>query len=205
MNQPVALDKSCDVSAWASDDETRYNLAHVQVQVEKRRVVATNGHVLIAVPLPEVLVDLLPTDADVAPKHDVSIHHTALKTALKGLSKRKNSPPGSKQCLVSNGTPSEVSLRFYGETGSPYSTTTTLENDEAIKYPDVDQVFPSGDVKAHIALDPHYLKLLAEYAIANGASSVRLEVRDALDPLLARMTLPDDHREVRAVVMPMRF
>ena len=96
----------------ASKDETRPNMCHVELDVKEKRMVATNGHCMVVVP---VTVE----------EHDTSgpISKDALVAARK-LAKNTNGDA----CIKANG-----SLAVHGA---------TFDRPEARQFPPVDQVIP---------------------------------------------------------------
>lgn len=168
----------------ACADETRVALQHVELDTEKKRLLATDGHRLVVVPCG---VDIGDTRGP--------IPEAALVAARKAAKKAKH--PTAQ--VVCNGA---VKAPVAGQSFD-------RPNDRA--FPPVDEVIPR-DRKPTIALNAKYLKEIAD-AIGSSDGIVVLSLGDPEDPIVvwgtvggSRGATPlDGARDAFAVLMPCRI
>lgn len=198
----IELDRFCDVSAWASDDATRLSITGVRIDVERKQVVATNGHILVAVPLPGPNNALTPSVEGSMPAESFTIPADALRAALKSIPKAKSTLECQRRAAVAQTGPSRLELTTWPQ--FPAATKQFVEIDRSA-FPDYAQVVPQSEPTATVSVNPHYLKLLAEYAIAAKSPSVSLEVRGTQDLLVATCPIDNEpNRRAKMFIAPMR-
>lgn len=189
------------VAKAASDDACRPQLNGVHFRPDGS-IEATNGHMLlrftpntdpesVEYPAKAVGVDNL---ADIPPA-GVIVPTETCTDAAKALPKRQRMP------VLNNVVMAECN-------GTVRLASTDLEkrSDHVAKpvdmpYPNTDQVFPKDDPTLVIGFDAHYLKTLAEAALAvNPSGEVRLEMHGPLKAMVARVV--GDRGNLVGIVMP---
>lgn len=209
----LVLDAACDVSAWASTDVTRYNLLNACIDRARGVVVATNGHVLIKVPLPKSPKPdtLPPTPGSNAldGKATLLLPASALKAALKNRPKghaRAGQPPPVVAIGQAGVAEGHVNLTTWGTSGSPVTAQVRIEE---CQFPDYEHVIPTNPPRASVGISARYLEMVADYAKkASGDPNVGviLTIEDEQSPVCARVQVgQDDRREAMMVIMPMRM
>jgi hypothetical protein len=176
----MKMDKSYKPELCASDDSTRTQLCEPWLDVEKKRLCATNGHMLISVPIETDDVDAtgpLPSDA--------------LKAARKACGR----------------SASEISLSANGTVQIPGGA--SFPRDKTVQFPPIDQVIPSykkGDKgTVTFGVNAHYLATLAK-ALGSDTGVIQITIKiengTTLDPLLVSRDV--GHKDEVALVMPCR-
>lgn len=176
----MRIDKDHKIELCASHDECRPHLLHPQLDVENKRLMATDGHRLVILP-----VEL--DDGDVSGP----VSREAIKAARKGpLAKSK---AGGVIAINANG-----SLAI--EQGP------TFPRPDNESFPPVDKVVPNG--KNHTVVVGLNARYLWEIAQALGTVNVRIEIAPAeagkpmLDPIV--VTTNGDRDAGVGVLMPVR-
>lgn len=179
-----ALDAACDVSALASTDSDRFGLRCVAIS--RGHAVATNGHVLLAVPL------LNPGAPDVP---DVLVPAKALGQAI-----RANKADG-------------VTVDMDARTMSgPLATMPTPPSEDGGSFPRWERVIPDGEPESIVMLDAELLAAVLAHARKHAKPSGRKsKARPVVMTLRGKANAAclsyqtEDGRTVRAVIMPMRM
>jgi len=210
---PVFLDAACDVSAFTSDDPSRFIIQGAHLT--EKHIEATNGAMLIRVPLPSVDTSNFPdTTAPDTFSPDQIMPVKPLLEALKNTKTKSIHPACS---LVRVASIPEV------ENKRPklILSTTDLENERTITatpipgtYPNIDAVMPKRENKLSITLSADLLLEVAKYAIAHGVlvgkhkhtqgHPIRFDFVDDLSPAEFTVKLSED-RCVTGLVLPMRM
>ena len=167
-------------SAASQDPFSRYTLSAVQLDVEHKRLMATDGHILAIIP------------AEVEPEDHSGLISLETIKAIRGMEKRSKA-----SCKVqTNGKVTAHSIS--GEhLEQEYSTG---------RFPNVDMVVPKFDGPPTVSIDVRLLMRLAEAlkseAIGkNEPAFVSLWVKDANSPVLVKSTKDADSV---GVIMPCR-
>lgn len=201
------LGKEHDITAFASDDPSRYVLKSVHYNEKAQCLEATNGRFLIRVP---VTVDEgeFPTLSGecIAPK-DCILPLAPFKKALASIP-NGGSLPILKHVALSASAGDKLRLTTNDMETENNTVTKPVEGN----YPNCEQVIPKEPAKFAIALDPSLLKTVVEYfAKHNGEKTraVRLEFfgdkkPSDLSPVRITGTLANG-KEAMVVLMPMRL
>lgn len=209
---PVLLDAACNVAAFASTDPKRYVINGVHVTREYAE--ATDGKMLIRVPLPKTdPAEFPPTTApsEFAPGQILLVK--PLLEALKSAKDAGRSCPLPICAMVRLSSSPAV-----GEKPAKlHLTTSDIDNERTIvvkpiegSYPNVNQAIPTAEPKFSITLSADLLAEIAKYAIAHGQSDkhdnhgIRFDFLDSTDPVRFSINLPDG-RKTTGVLMPMRM
>jgi DNA polymerase III sliding clamp (beta) subunit (PCNA family) len=179
----MKFDPKVRPEVFASKDETRTHLVNVHLDLEAKRLVATDGHRLIATPVEDVEAD-----------HGGPITAAALAEARK-LTTRKRG--GHEARLGANGALTLLN-------GA------TFPRPEPEQFPDWQRVVPSWRTALTIVSEdftaPRTIGVNAKYLAgvfeAIGDGQVDMTVRGELDPIEFRFT--GELGETVMVVMPMR-
>jgi hypothetical protein len=207
---PVLLSKEHDISAFVSNDESRYALNGIHYNAEKSRLEATDGRILITISLASK--NSATSFRDMPP----------LKGALPGAPESCTFPPKALTDVLAHVVDGRVALAclkrvvFGGgdkENSQPISfTTTDLDTEHTVyskviecNYPDVEAVLPTFESRASILLGPHLLKKALDYAtdIAH-ATSIKLELSGELHDAARISFTTAGGRDVLVALMPMR-
>ncbi len=212
----VLLNKSHDITAFASTDESRYVINSVHYNPTPKEgttayLEATDGRVMIRVPAPHFEASMLPVKGACAELPEECIIPSALlKKAI------KNIPNG--------GTPTAMQLaRLDAKNGRVTLTTTDIESEQAVSakaiegtFPNTEQVIPRGDVVLSVSLNPHLLGVIAAYAEKHASSqnhgvvlhfykdSLAKSPTEVIGPIGFQITLADGSKAT-GVLMPMRL
>ncbi len=202
----LVLDRTCDVTAWASEDPTRFNLCGAHLELEKNRIVATDGHRMLLVPLPKRLeAQEPPVHQGERPRTSLIIPRATLIEALKSIPKAKNNPTIPDVITVGMMDNGAVNLTSWTKELARVERTAMPVDG---KFPDVEQVIPSDPPRARIGLSAQYVKELGETALKLSGEKnlgIELEIRGSLDPVVATFVVGDDQRKATALIMPMRL
>lgn len=206
---PVFLDAACNIAAFASTEPSRYVINGIHITRDYAE--ATDGRMLIRVPLPAVDVESFPpTSAPTEFTGNQILPVKPLQEALRSAKEagRAASLPICSMIRISS------SPAAGEKPGKLHLTTNDLENERTIAakpidgdYPNVDQVIPTADPTFSITLSADLLIEIAKYAIAHNDREhhpVRLDFLDNTDPVRFSIQLPDS-RKATGVLMPMRM
>lgn len=156
------------VAAFASKDETRYNVTRVHLTSEYAE--ATNGHILMRAPKVE------DDPADFPQKDGVNLGNPLPAAGVlldpKSIKRVQAARPKGKAIPILN----HLAVgHVNGSQNEAIITATDLETVSAARvpqtgtqFPDADKVIPSVDGRIAVNVNAHYLKALAEYAIKYG-------------------------------------
>lgn len=214
--KPCLLARYHDLSAFTSKDAARYVIQGVHLDVQRRFVEATDGRMLVRVPVTEH-VDEFPAVTDKRETCESAIVPVAaLKKALANVPARTTLPVLAHvrfSAATANGDGAPKATMTATDLDAEHSVTTrTVEE----KYPDTDVVIPNEFPKLSIALASGLLKRLCEYADKHGAecggnvdgTTIRFELVDELSPVRVSFDVKDafgDLVKVQAVLMPCRI
>lgn len=160
----------------ASKEETRFTLRAVKVDVEKKRAMATDGHMLAIVP------------CEVSDSDKSSLLSTDSIKQIRAMEKRAKSTP------VTLSLGEKVSAIGRGETGE-YDLVTG-------QFPNVDAVIPKYDLPVTISFNAELLYRLAKAMTATGDNLiVSLTVKDRESSILVKAGA---NPEAIGVLMPTR-
>lgn len=204
-NKPKAilLSRACDISAFASTDDSRYVLNGVHFNAEKKCVEATDGRIAIRVPVLEVDGSEFPniaTDQAKAPK-DVIVPTDSFKKAMAGIPKGATLPilRHAKLDTNENGTRAFITATNLDRENSVLGKTTEGT------YPKLDTVLSMNDAKPtvlSIILSGEYLAMIGSYAAKHGqGGSIHLKFAGPEDAMQFTVTL-DDNQEAIGLLMP---
>jgi DNA polymerase III sliding clamp (beta) subunit (PCNA family) len=161
-----------------SPEPSRYTLQAVKLDVENKRIMATDGHILAIVP------------CEVSPEDHSALISTEAIKQLRAMQKRAKSVP------VEVRTNGKVTATGVGE---------TAEFDLATgQFPNVDMVVPKFDGPATISFDVELLMRLAKAMHTKDKSSpqfVSLYIKDTQSPILVKS---HGNKEAVGVLMPCR-
>jgi hypothetical protein len=212
ISKPVLLSKEHDISAFVSTDETRYALTGIHYDAEHKRLEATDGRMLIRVPL-EGKNDVNDVDefppvrgaALLGAPPSCTFPVKSFLGALSHLLQRVTLPVLSK-VLFGGGSDQVMPLSF---------TTTDLDVEHTVRskviidaaWPELDRVVPTREPKAVVHLSSVLLGKVCHYAQAVDTGkgvSLKLELSgNSHDPVRITMTTPEG-RDVLVVMMPIR-
>ena len=174
------------IESVASNQESRYCLRAVQLDVEKKRIMATDGHILAIVPC-EV---------------DAEDH-----SALIGLDTVKSLRAMQKRSKV-HGTSIPVQIRTNGKiTATAMGESAEFAVAEG-RFPNVDMIVKEVEGPPTVSLSVELLYKLAEALHSNSIGSsnpghVSLWVKDASSAVVVKSTQSEDKGAV-GVIMPVR-
>lgn len=185
----------------ASTDNTRPQLNGLHVS--KGHVEATNGHILAKVSLPDFPTEDCPEVWKEAGENleGKILDPGDLKEVDRGLQKEKANLPILQVASIGKVHDSENDLRAsWGLDGQIYKVK-TIEG----AYPNIDNVWPQGKVTMQVAIDPKYLRVIAD--LADRDEMVILSFRhkketEYLEPVEFQCT---GDRPIEGVIMPMRI
>lgn len=199
----ILLNKSHDVTEFASTDASRYVINGVHYNKAKGCVEATNGRILIRVPVVESDGEF-PDVKTALPEEPVDciIPRDAYLKALRNIPK-SNLPILESVKLDANG---KITL-----------TTFDLDTEQAVTckpvegtYPNVDQVIPTEEPTMKIAIAGGLLKTIAAYALKHGVDdnqTVQFEIIDSTSPVTFKIAVDKDRPNMEALglVCPVRL
>lgn len=164
------------VELAAATDVSRYTLQAVKLDVEHKRIMATDGHILAIVP------------CEVSPEDHSALISTEAIKQLRAMQKRAKSVP------VQVRTNGKVTATGKGETAEFELATG--------QFPNVDMVIPKHDGPATITLDVELLMRLAKAMNTKGSKLVvSLYVKDQVSGVLVKAS---GNTEAIGVIMPCR-
>ena len=190
-----------DVSAFASRDAHRAILHGTHSNAAASLVEATDGHILVRVPVPTVDGAGLPEGRH--PAGDCILKTDALKSAFKALPKRcANYNEGVR--LSRNGDAKKVILDTAANGTRNELETHVIDG----TFPNCEQVIPQDAPKFTICIAADVLLRIGQYVERNSVdrkstAKVRLEFRDAISPFTVKVQT--DSGEALIVGMPMRM
>jgi len=212
METNILLGKHHDITAFASKDAARLTLNGVHYHHDKKLVEATDGRVMIRVPVVEDKDGEFPSVSVNGEAKDCIIPIAPFKKALGNV--KKSSLPICEHLRLSviekSGTP-ELIINL---------CTTDLDTEQNVatrpidaKYPNVDQVLPTEETKFSYCLSAKILKQIAEYAERNGHATngtdipVKFEFTEELLGVKFSVMLDTPMGIVKAegMAMPMRM
>ena len=199
----ILLGKEHDITGFASDDPSRYILQSVHYRPQDKLIEATNGRVLVRVPVIES-EEFPPVKGQTEdPPVEATIPVAPFQKALKNIPKT-NLAILEHFKLESNGS---ITFR-----------TTDLDVEQAVvcrpiegQYPKTDQVWPEQkDYPVVFALAGIQLKKVVEYACKHGLTddcTIKFSVKDELTPVLFSIAIKSNGEpaEAKGVLMPMRL
>lgn len=205
---PILIGRHHDISSFASTDETRYVLGGIHYNPQGRFIEATNGRILIRVPVrvhnPE---DGFPmTTAGHSVTDECIIPTDQFKEGLKLIPKKGKIAIMKYAKVTANGDNKAVIVSSTLD-GEKAVTTKVIDG----QFPNTEHVIPKEPAKFKICLAPQYLKLIADYANTHGhtkKSGITLEFDDELSPCRFSFFLDDpigDDVKAYGVLMPMRL
>lgn len=165
----------------ASQEQSRYTLQAVKIDVERKRVMATDGHILAIVPLEQVS----PED------HSTLISLETVKN-IRAMQKRAKFP-------VKVSTNGKVVAECLGERleAEPVNGT----------FPNADAVIPKFEGPPTISFDVNLLKRLSAALHSDTSKGrpqhVSLWIKDGQSPILVKSTSEEDKQAI-GVLMPVR-
>lgn len=206
----VLLGKHHDITPFASSDGSRYVLNSVHYYREKSVLEATDGRVLIRVPMSsEQEPGEFPARAahDTAPM-DCIIPLAPFKKAI------ANIPNGGTLPALKQARLDAAPVKFKGaDRVECVITSTDLETEQAVRaltiegaYPNTDKVIPTEEPKFSVTLAPEILLRLATYAQKHGREDykgIRFDFTDEMAPVRFKFRL-EAGTEASGVLMPMR-
>lgn len=203
----ILLGKHHDLTSFASTDASRYVIQSVHYHAGHKLLEATNGRILIRVPVEEREAADFPVKGPQAMPADCIIPLPAFKKAI------GNIPNGGSLPSIQR---ARLDAAKDGENIKVILSTTDLESEQAIKakavegqYPNCDMVIPTEPAKLTIALGSELLLTLATYAkkhgkeTGSGGPAVTFEFRDGTDPV--RFSVQLEGSKATGVLMPMRL
>jgi DNA polymerase III sliding clamp (beta) subunit (PCNA family) len=198
----VLLQSEHDITSFASKDPTRYILNGVHFNAEKERLEATDGKILIHIPVNKLPVDNLPAPLNQeSESKSVVIPKDKFQKAIRNIVK-KTKLEVLKNARLDSSKKERVTL-----------TTTDLDCEQVVstrpiegEFPQIEQVFPAGDPKMTIIIAPGLLQKIATYACMYGKKNtgIKFEFRGNFDQIVFHITTKNDHKAV-GVVMPIRL
>lgn len=206
---PVLLDATCNITAFASTNPTRYAIQGIHVTREY--VEASDEKMLIRVPLPKVdPAEFPPTTAPAEFTPDQILPVKPLLEALKSAKDARKTcslPICAMVRLSSSPAVGEKPAKLHLTTSDLENERTVASNPIDGQYPNVDRVIPTAEPKLSITLSADLLIEIAKYAIAHGEGAnhgIRFDFLDNTDPVRFSINLPDG-RKTTGVLMPMRM
>jgi len=211
MATNILLGKHHDITAFASKDANRYAIQSVHYHHDKKLVEATDGRVMIRVPVVEDKDGVFPPVSVNGEAKDCIIPIAPFKKALGNVQKSNLPICEHLRLSVSEkaGTPGLINL-----------CTTDLDTEQNVttrpidaQYPNVDQVLPTEETKFSYCLSAKILKQIAEYAERNGHAAngtdipVKFEFTEELRGVKFSVMLDTPMGIVKAegMAMPMRM
>lgn len=203
----ILLKKHHDITMFASNDGARYAISGVHYHPVKKFMEATNGRILIRVPVVEEFNNEFPPvkGAGVGLPEECQIPPAALKKALANIPTKHNLP--ILECARLDTVKNEHGVI------KATITATDLDDEQAVtsksidaQYPNTEQVVPKDPPKFKICLAPKYVKLIAEYAVkhATETSGIVMEFTDELSPMCFHIDIGNGQK-ASGVLMPMRL
>jgi DNA polymerase III sliding clamp (beta) subunit (PCNA family) len=199
-----------DITAFCSQDESRYALCGVHFNAEKKRLEATDGRMLIVVPVLQSDGEYPTpiTQGKEEPK-DFLIHAKFLQEALEKIPQRTTLPILKKAQV-------DTSLNDNGKEIKRINISTTdldceyvtSSKDMQTPFPNAEQVFPKDPPNWHITLSPRLLAAIGNYAnkhCNDKASSVKIEFWTEHDPARFTMLVGEEQQQAIVILMPMRM
>lgn len=198
------LGKCHDITAFASTDPGRWPINGVHYHAEKHAIEATDGRVLIRVPVP-VSDDFPPLGENRHAAPDCIIPPAPFKKALANVPRKATLPVLQNVALNANGKPGRVIL-----TTNDLDTQTDLDTKPLdANFPNCDQAIPEEKPTFSITIAGNILARIADYAIKHGrhagkySDGVRFDFTKSTEPVLCR--IPTEAGEALIVAMPMRL
>ncbi len=172
------------IEVVADKEPSRYTLNAVQVDVEHKRVMATNGHILAIVP------------CEVSPEDHSALMSLETVKAVRAMQKRAKSAP------ITVTTNNKITAEGNGE---------RIEHEVVTgRFPNVDMVVPKFDGPPTITLSVDLLYRIAEAVHSNpigkdNPGSISLWIKDAQSAVLVKSS-EDEDKAIGAVgvIMPCR-
>lgn len=199
----ILLTKHHDVSDFASKDASRYIINSVHYNSAKQLVEATDGRVVIRVPV-TVSDEFPPVKGQVEnPPVDCIIPIAPFKKGLGNAKATKHLPILGYSRIDANG---KVTL-----------TTTDLDTEQAVtckpiegNYPNIDQVMPAKEPTLTIAIGAAVLSKIADYAAkhsTDGDKTIVFQFSDKLSVFGFSINVEDVNGKAKATgaAMPIRI
>jgi DNA polymerase III sliding clamp (beta) subunit (PCNA family) len=206
----VMLRKYHDITSFASTDESRWILNSVHYHAKKGVLEATDGRMLIRVP---VETEMDAGDLPVKPAFATAPVDCVIpgKPFAKALG---NIPNGTSLDKIKRARLDAAPAKVKGADGVEcVLTTTDLDTEQAMRvagiegdYPNVDSVIPTEKPKLSISIAPEILLRLATYANKHGKANhgIRFDFVDAIGGI--RFSFPlEAGTTASGVLMPMRM
>lgn len=202
----ILLAKHHDITPFVSTDESRYALNGVHYHKEKKVLEATDGRIIIRVPVEQDGDDALfpPVPTPLTDPEDCIIPTGPFKKAL------VNIPNGSSLPILKH---ARLDTTKDGDKITAIMTTTDVDTNQAVssktiegRFPHCDHVFPTEAPKFSITLAPEILVRLAAYAnkFAKEKSGIRFDFLSETEAVRFSFTL-ENGQVASGVLMPMRM
>lgn len=207
----ILLGKHHDILAFASKDESRPVLNSVHYNHEKRFLEATDGMILIRVPVKVDEEDAFPPVSINGEAKDCIVPTAAFKKALGNIPKGGNQPILKHLRLTVSGDDEKAKINL---------AVNDLDTEQCVTvkpmeggYPDTELVIPKEEPTLTITLSSRILMQIAAYAEKHGKASgsgtaVKLSFTDALSKVRFSFPLENpsgDTIEATGIAMPMRM
>lgn len=210
--QPKAalLGRIHDITAFASEDKSRHIITGLHYVPEKGFLEATNGRILIRVPV-TAPPDDFPSVADKGTAAEVNIPVAQFKKALGNIP--KNGPLAILRHL-------RLSVQGIPGMQKAVMTTTDLDTEQVVsakgiegEYPKTEQVIPTEPPKFSISLNPLVLEPIIDYAKKHsfpegGGGSIRFDFTESMEAVRFEIQCKDEMGDIvkaYGVLMPMRL
>lgn len=201
------LDKACDVTAFCDSESTRYALSGIRFDPEKSTVEATNGHVLISIPMLNGEDGEFPhtPGQGAEPTEAMTIPAKSVKDAIKAAPKRSPKPIITSVLVTQSGDHAVLSV-----------TDLETRNDQEVmqvdgRWPGTECCWPTDEVITTVSLDAKYLALIATHACRHAPkgekAQIDLELRGPEVAVVFRFKVGSNgsnERDARAVLMTLR-
>ncbi len=199
----VLLGKEHDITAFASNDPSRLVLNGVHYNEKAQCLEATNGRMLIRVPVTvDQGDDFPPLSGERLPAKDCIIPLAPFKKALSSIP-NGGTLPILRHVVLSGSAGDKLRLTTNDLDTEQNAVTKRIDG----TYPDTEQVIPTAPAKFAISLDPSLLQTVAAYFAKHcgeKTNSVRLEFTDELSPVRFTGTLASG-KKAFVILMPMRM
>ena len=197
----VLLGPEHDLSAWTGAHQ-RYRLDCLKFDAERDRLLATNGSILIEVPVGRDAAGEYPRATDLEEPTTCLLSTGIIKDALRGIVKTVHCPKPILQKVAVG--------RSNGQT---VTHTTNLERDhrereDAIDdgtkgdYPPTDEVWPELSNATTVKLSPTFLHILADWASKHTSTGVTLHIQNTPGAPVVFTGKLSSGAEYRALIMP---
>jgi DNA polymerase III sliding clamp (beta) subunit (PCNA family) len=195
----ILLNREHDITAFASNDQSRYVLQSVHYNEAAQCLEAVNGRCLIRVPV-QKSEDYPTLSGEFAPAKDMIIPIAPFKKAMASI-------PKSAVEVLCNVAMSSVN----GE--KVRLTTNDMDNENSVVakridgiYPNCEQVIPTATPTFSISISAHELQNIANYFAKHGVGQCAVNFQFTADCEAVRFSgTTTSGKKVVGVVMPMRM